>query len=152
MWNEPGKTRLERIPGLYETEDTPLKDKLIHLHFFLGGCDWYIAEFDGVDLFWGFAILNNDLEMAEWGYISFQELKEIKTGQGIEVDCELARYWKVKKASEIERIREAMGWNDEKDSSDDKADDDAGHPTRPGSRPGAESETSVPENSRPYLN
>jgi len=38
---------------------------------FTGGCDWYITEFDGDDLFFGFAILNSDYEMAEWGYISF---------------------------------------------------------------------------------
>ena len=67
MWNEPSKERLEKIPRLYETEDTRLQDKLIHLHFFIGGCDWYIGEYDGEDLFWGFAILNEDYEMAEWG-------------------------------------------------------------------------------------
>jgi len=46
------KERLDRIPRLYETENVPLKDKLIYLHFFIGGCDWYIAEYDGEDLFW----------------------------------------------------------------------------------------------------
>ena len=50
-------------------------DKLIHLHFFIGGCDWYICEYDGDDLFWGYAYLN-DPQNAEWGYISFPELKE----------------------------------------------------------------------------
>ena len=39
--------RLEKIPRLYETEHVPLKDKLIYLHFFIGACDWFIAEFDG---------------------------------------------------------------------------------------------------------
>ena len=47
MWNVPGKERLDRIPRLYETEHVPLKEKQIHLHFFIGSCDWYIAEFDG---------------------------------------------------------------------------------------------------------
>ena len=60
MWNVPSKERLDKIPRLYETESIPLKDKLIYLHFFLGGCDWYIAEYDGEDLFWGYAILNGD--------------------------------------------------------------------------------------------
>jgi len=64
MWNQPTRQRLAKIPKLYETENIPLKDKLIYLHFFIGDCDWYIAEFDG-DLFWGFAILNGDYEMAE---------------------------------------------------------------------------------------
>jgi hypothetical protein len=110
MWNIPTKERLDRIPKLYETEHIPLKEKLIHLNFFIGGCDWYIAEFDGKDLFWGFAILNNDLEMAEWGYISFSELKSIKVNGWLEVDCELKEYWKTLPAKEIERIRIAQGW------------------------------------------
>ena len=107
MWNIPTKERLAKIPKLYETENIPLCKKMIYLHFFLGGCDWYIAEYDGKDTFWGFAILNNDLHMAEWGYISFCELKSIKVHGWIEVDCELDAFWKVRKACEIEKIREA---------------------------------------------
>ena len=57
MWNTPNKIRLATIPALYATDEIPAKEKLIHLHFFLGGCDWYVAEFDGSDLFWGFVIL-----------------------------------------------------------------------------------------------
>ena len=110
MWNTPNKVRLAEIPKLYETENIPLKDKLIHLHFFIGGCDWYISEYDGEDLFWGFAILNNDYEMAEWGYISFSDLKALKLNSGFEVDCEIEKTWKVRKAAEIEKIRKAQGW------------------------------------------
>ena len=105
MWNIPSEERLKRIPKLYETEHIALQDKLIYLHFFIGGCDWYIAEYDGEDLFWGYAILNEDHENAEWGYISFSELKEIKMAAWLEVDCELEEFWKVRKASEIEKIR-----------------------------------------------
>lgn len=111
MWNVPTAERLSRLPGLYETEQVPLEDKIIHLHFFIGGCDWYIAEFDGNDLFWGFAILNNDLQCAEWGYVAFSELKAIKIDGWLEVDCEIEDHWKVKKASEIEKIRKAHGWS-----------------------------------------
>ena len=92
MWNEPSKERLAKIPKLYETEETPLQEKLIHLHFFIGACDWFIAEFDGEDVFWGFAILNQDYEMAEWGYFSFNELKSININ-GIEIDCEIEEAW-----------------------------------------------------------
>jgi len=109
MWNIPSEERLSKIPRLYETENIPPKDKLIHLHFFIGGCDWYIAEFDGVDIFWGFAVLNHDFQNAEWGYISFSELKSVKVGGWLEVDCELEELWQVRKASEIEKIRKANG-------------------------------------------
>lgn len=114
MWNEPGREQLSKIPRLYETENVPLKDKLIHLHFFIGGCDWYVAEYDGEDLFWGYAILNSDFEMAEWGYISFQELKDLKVPPGFEVDCET--FWHVKKAGEVEKIRTGNRWPEENES------------------------------------
>ena len=110
MWNEPSKERLSKIPRLYETENTLLKEKLVYIHFFLGGSDWYICEFDGEDLFFGFAILNNDLDMAEWGYVSFRELKEIKINGWLEVDCEKEEFWKVLKASAIEKISKANRW------------------------------------------
>ena len=102
MWNEPTKEELDKLPRLYETEEGPLAEKLIRLHFFIGNCDWYIAEHDGDDLFWGYAILG-DPEMAEWGYISFQELRQLKIRPGIEVDRDL--YWKQRKASEVDKIR-----------------------------------------------
>jgi hypothetical protein len=107
MWNEPTKQRLAKIPKLYETEDIPLQDKKIHLHFFIGGSDWYICEWDGEDTFFGFAILNNDYQMAEWGYVSFSELKSLKLNGWFEVDCESKKVWKVRKASEIDKIRMA---------------------------------------------
>ena len=110
MWNTPIAERLSKIPRLYETEHIPLQEKLIHLHFFIGSCDWYIAEFDGEDIFWGFAILNDDFQNAEWGYISLSELKSIKVDGWLEIDCELEELWCVRKASEIEKIRKAHGW------------------------------------------
>lgn len=115
MWNVPTKEKLETIPRLYETEPVSLKDKLIYLHFFIGGSDWYVCEFDGDDTFFGFCILNNDLEMAEWGYVSFSELISIKINGWLEVDCEIEEFWKVKKASLIEKICIAQGWPNERE-------------------------------------
>ena len=102
MWNVPTERELGRIPRLYQSDGIPLEDKLIYLHFFIGGSDWYIAEYDGEDLFFGYAILNGDANMAEWGYISFRELKELTVPPGFEVDCDL--FWEVKKASQIKKI------------------------------------------------
>ena len=110
MWNEPSKERLAKIPKLYETEHIPLKDKLIYLYCFIAGCDWYVAEYDGEDLFWGFAVLNNDLQNAEWGYISFSELKSIKCNGWLEVDCDTEEAWPVRKASEVDKISLAQSW------------------------------------------
>ena len=105
MWNVPDRGQLDQIPRLYETEHIPTEEKLIHLHFFIGGCDWYIAEYDGDDLFFGFAILNSDYEMAEWGYISFAELKSIRI-HGLDIDCETN--WTLKKACDIDLIKRCI--------------------------------------------
>jgi hypothetical protein len=108
MWNKPIREDLEVIPHLYSTENTPLKEKVIYEHFFIGGCDWYVAEYDPKEqLFFGFAILNNDLEMAEWGYISFEELIDLKVSF-LEVDRDL--HFKPTKAENIDKICEAQGW------------------------------------------
>jgi hypothetical protein len=102
MWNIPSQEQLALLPRLHETENIPLEEKIIHMHFLLAGCDWYIAEFDGDDLFWGYVILNNDYRFAEWGCISFSELKGIQVNGGQEIDRDI--YWLPQKASEIERI------------------------------------------------
>jgi len=106
MWNTPNKQRLDQIPRLYDTEETPLADKLIYLHFFIGSCDWYITEYDGEDIFFGYAMLGGDPVNAEWGYISFSELQNIKLGF-VEIDCELEEYWKIVPAKEIPSIKVA---------------------------------------------
>ncbi|MBP7653288.1 DUF2958 domain-containing protein [Candidatus Dependentiae bacterium] len=100
MWNKPSINELKNVPDLYSTENVSCKDKLIYLHFFIGNCDWYIAEIDhsDFDLMFGYCILNGDLEMAEWGYVSLSELSEISV-RGIEVDRDL--YWDVKPFSSI---------------------------------------------------
>ena len=110
MWNTPSKTRLATIPALYATDDIPAQNKEIHLHFFLGGCDWYVAEFDGTDLFWGFVILAGDYQSAEWGYFSFKELRSVSAYGGMEIDCELEEIWRIKPAGKIDKICHASGW------------------------------------------
>jgi hypothetical protein len=110
MWNIPTQQRLQRIPGLGETEALPLMDKLIHLHFFLAGCDWYVCEYDGEDTFWGFTILNGDLKTAEWGYFSFTELKNVRIYGGMEVDCELEEFWMPTPTYRVDKICRAQGW------------------------------------------
>ena len=111
MWNKPTQQELSKMPTLYATEDTPLKEKVIHYHFFIGGCDWYAAEYDPKDeLFFGFAILNNDLQNAEWGYISLKELSELKVSF-LEVDRDL--HFEPVQSQQIPAICKAQGWTKE---------------------------------------
>lgn len=110
MWNTPSRQRLTEIPALYATENIELQDKRIYLHFFIGGCDWYVAEFNGKNTFWGFAVLNGDLLNAEWGYFTLSELQSVQI-HGVEIDCELKNIWQIKPASEVDKISQAQGWN-----------------------------------------
>ncbi|QDT42553.1 hypothetical protein Pan241w_26380 [Gimesia alba] len=109
MWNhESPEYYASKLPKLYETESVSPQDKIIHEHLFIGNCDWFAAEF-GLEeqLFFGYAILNGDYQMAEWGYFSLPELESINVN-GFEVDRDL--FWKPKKASEIEQICLGEGW------------------------------------------
>ncbi len=99
MWNKPSKAELDRLPRLYSNHDTGLEDIVIHMHFFLGSADWYAAEFDGEDIFFGYVNLG-DPQNAEWGNFSLTELDEINVN-GIQVDRDL--HWQPKKFSQIQK-------------------------------------------------
>ena len=107
MWNEPSPGDLDKLPPLYATEHVDWPEKIIREHFFLGGCDWFMVEYDAADrIFFGFAILHRDLANAEWGYVNLNELCTVNVG-GIEVDRDL--HWKPRRADQVELIREAHG-------------------------------------------
>jgi hypothetical protein len=70
---------IAKIPLLNETDG-----KKVHplgLHYFVGGCDWYIVEWDRQDQFFGYAILNSDYDSSEWGYISLTEILDLEFPQ-----------------------------------------------------------------------
>lgn len=69
---------LFELPELYETEEVPIPEKIIHLHYFLGqGSHWFVAEFDkkSGDSFC-FVVLNGDMQNAEWGYTNLYEAEK----------------------------------------------------------------------------
>jgi len=91
------------MPVTYE-QDGLGNDAMIHLHYFLNGCDWYITEKDmegGVLQAYGFAILNGDLHNAEMGYISISELVK----HGAEMDF----YFDKKTIGELKKERGIKG-------------------------------------------
>ncbi len=85
--------QIENMPKTYD-QDGQGDKATVHLHYFVGGCDWYIIEKDmqgGVEQAYGYAILHGDYQMAECGYISIEEI----TDCGAELDlyftpCSLA--------------------------------------------------------------
>ena len=119
MYNEPTFKELSKIPKLYSTENISLREKKIYLHFFLADSDWYIAEYDGNDIFFGFVCINGYKELAEWAFFSFKELKKLKIKPSaikhntsnffpIEVDNDL--YFTPKKSYKIPLISDFYGW------------------------------------------
>jgi len=80
---------LERVisdlPALYDTDGQD--DKIAYLHYFYGGTDIYILERDisaeQLQAF-GWTILNNDYQNAEYGYIGIQQ--ELLPSNKIELD------------------------------------------------------------------
>ena len=105
MWNQPTEEQLRKLPALYSTENLSLDQIVMQMHFFLGGCDWYVAEYNPADnIFFGYAILNSDLDNAEWGYVSYEELRSINV-KGFEIDRDI--HWTPKRAVEIDKIKDA---------------------------------------------
>ena len=75
----PAPEVLEAIPALYATENIAEADKVVHLHYFVGACDWWVVELDSIErpqLAFGYVCLG-DPAMAEWGYIDLHELAGI---------------------------------------------------------------------------
>jgi len=52
--------------------------KVIHLHYFVRDCDWWVCEYDPAtgDAF-GYARLHGDDTNAKWGYVNLPELEAL---------------------------------------------------------------------------
>jgi hypothetical protein len=67
--------QLEKCPKLYATDGNDEHPAIFH--YFYGGTDIYVCEYDRKDTMFGYTILNNDIEMSEWGYSSISEICSI---------------------------------------------------------------------------
>ena len=74
---------IQAMPKTYE-QDGKGEEAVVHLHYFTGGCDWWITEKDvdtdgeGQVQAFGYVDLG-DPQNAELGYISIKELCEQRT-------------------------------------------------------------------------
>jgi hypothetical protein len=83
----PAADELATIPTLYDTETVAAADKVIHLHYFVRDCDWWIAELDpDTGLAFGYACLHGDTTTAEWGYIDLTELEGLYQAAQVQTD------------------------------------------------------------------
>jgi hypothetical protein len=65
--------QLKNCPKLYETD--AIKEHPAVFHYFYGGTDMYICEYEPeTGVMFGFVILNGDLQNAEWGYTGLAQI------------------------------------------------------------------------------
>lgn len=87
----------------------PLEDRVIHMHLFCQGRDWYLAQYDSSRrIFFGLFVPGQDYANARWGHFSLDELEQRGTMTGQEVVRNLD--WVPKRAFQVDRIRDACGW------------------------------------------
>jgi Protein of unknown function (DUF2958) len=90
-------TKIIQMPETYDQEHLG-EEAIAHLHYFIGGCDWWITEKDklgGVRQAFGMASLNHcDPEL---GYIGIQEITSL--------DAELDLHWTPKTLTQIKEAR-----------------------------------------------
>jgi len=68
------ETQLGKCPKIGETDGLKVHPAIFH--YFFGGTDMYISEYDPDDgLLFGYTILNADLDNSEWGYSSLLEIR-----------------------------------------------------------------------------
>lgn len=74
MFQRPLKDVLNILPRLSATQEVPTEGRVFYLHFFIGNRHWYAAEFDGEDIFFGYAS-QGDLRNAKREYFTLSGLK-----------------------------------------------------------------------------
>ena len=93
------------IPPLGATDETKAANKLIPLHYFSAGGDWWVAELDReAGEAFGYVKLTAYPEGAEWGYFDLAELEQLNVLHGL-VIIERDLYWTPRKFSEIAEAR-----------------------------------------------
>ena len=116
----PADEALSTIPGAYGSEHIPAEDKTIWLHYFSAASDHYMAEVwhepgqDGEPGQWmafGYARLAAFPEGAEWGYISLDELEQLRVQGpgGVPVIVERDLNWEPEKFSQLVPARNEPG-------------------------------------------
>ncbi len=88
----PPKKDRAKTPALYVTDGVAAGQKVVHAHYFVGGCDWWVMEADWTEgRVFGLACLGGDYESAELGYVSLPELEAAAIAQTVHAGNRTAR-------------------------------------------------------------
>ncbi len=80
------KALVRSIPPLYATESVELAAKQLFVHYFVGDCDWYVAELDPET---GDAFGYADLGCGEWDYFNLVEMESTVASEWLVVEREM---------------------------------------------------------------
>jgi hypothetical protein len=81
----------EGTPPIY-AQDSKGDEAVVHAHYFIGGCDWLVTEYDREDdIAFGWAC-TGDRQNAELGYTNLGELERIRVRGLFAVDYD--EHWK----------------------------------------------------------
>ena len=83
---------LKQLPRLRPKKEISYEETIIYYHLYISKCEWFVAEFDGEDLLYGFVIVNGDFSGGKWGYFSYLDLHKIES-DNLKVDNDAS--WKV---------------------------------------------------------
>lgn len=91
-----------QLPALYHNEGISIEDIRIYAKLFDPASSWtyFVAEFDGSDLIWGYATFQDG--MGEWGYASISEIEGLRNRFGLPMERDL--HFRPRPAREIEMI------------------------------------------------
>jgi hypothetical protein len=84
----PPAEEMAAWPKYYSTEEVPVGDKPIAAHYFQGGMDWYIAEYDPKENE-AFGYVDLGLGHPEWGYIPLGDVEELRGQMGLPIERDL---------------------------------------------------------------
>jgi hypothetical protein len=84
------KEILNSLPPIGSTKEIKAKDVKVKLKLFTpdAQCSWYITEYDGDDLFYGFGTYGDE-SCAELGYMSKSELENLRGSMRLPVERDL---------------------------------------------------------------
>lgn len=85
----PSPAVMAKWPAIYTNDETDLPDQPIVAHYFQGGADWWVTEYDPkTNEVFGFAHLAGH-GRGEWGYSSLTEIEQLRGQFGLPIEREL---------------------------------------------------------------
>lgn len=83
-----GHILYENRDGKSYNSETKLHDKGF-IHYFIGSSDWYVCEVNEDNVGFGYAILNGDIQNAEYGYIDLNEVTTLTLNGFIQTELDI---------------------------------------------------------------